>query len=131
MNQYEIVLLFDPGLEVDLAKPMAKVEKIVTDNGGKIVTTDNWGKRKLAYVIAKQEYAVYVFYTAELPGEAVQKIEATLNITDEVLRYLLTRIDHKAIAKAEAIREDKAKKALARGDSASSDRDSDETRSRE
>lgn len=111
MNQYEIAVLFDPQLEIDLSKPTAKVEKIFTDNKGKIVKTDNWGKKKLAYPIKKQEHAVYVFYTVELPAEAVSKVEATLNITDEAIRYLITRPDLKAIAKAEAIKADKAKKA--------------------
>lgn len=118
MHQYEIAVLFHPDLEIDLSKPQAKVEKIITDNGGKIVSTDNWGKKKLAYQIAKQDHAVYVFYTAELPAEAVRKIESTFNITDEVIRYLITRPDLKAIAKAEAIKADKAKKAAARGESA-------------
>ncbi len=117
MHEYEVVVLFDPGLEIDLTKPMAKVEKIITDNGGKILNTDNWGKKKLAYVIAKQDHAVYVLYTVELPAESVQKIESTLNITDEVIRYLVSRVDHKTLAKAEAIRKDKAEKAAKRGDS--------------
>src|SRR3989344_9195910 len=121
MNEYEVAVLFDPGLEIDLTKPMAKVEKIVTDNGGKITGTDNWGKKKLAYNIAGQDHAVYVFYTAELPSASVGKVESVLNITDEDIRYLITRIDHKAIAKAEAIRKDKAEKAAARGDRADDD----------
>ncbi len=118
MHTYEIAVLFHPDLEIDLSKPQAKVEKIVTDNGGKITKTDNWGKKKLAYQIVKQDHAVYVFYTVELPPEGVRKVEATLNITDEVIRYLLTRPDFKAIAKAEAARADKAAKAQARGDRA-------------
>lgn len=123
MNQYEIAVLYDPGLEVDLSKAEAKVKKIITDNGGKITKTDNWGKKKLAYTIAKQDMAVYVFYTVDLPAEGVQKVESTLNITDEVIRYLITRPDLKAIAKAEAAKADKAKKALERGDTPSSEDD--------
>lgn len=126
MNQYEVAILFHPDLEADLDKPSKKVEKIIKDNGGKITKTDNWGKKKLAYQIEKQDYAVYVFYLADLPGEAVAKIEATLNITDEVIRYLVTKLDHKALAKAEAIRADKAKKAAARGDRADDDKDENE-----
>ncbi len=117
MNQYEIAVLFDPQLEVDLSKATNKIEKLIKDNKGKIVDTDNWGKKKLAYPIAKQENAIYVFYTVELPAESLQKIESILNITDEVLRYLITRVDHKAIAKADEARKEKAAKAKARGDS--------------
>lgn len=116
MHTYELAVLFHPDLEIDLSKPQAKVEKLVTDNGGKITNTDSWGKKRLAYKIAKQDNAIYVFYTLELPAEAVRKIESTLNITDEVMRYLITRVDHKSIAKAEALRTQKAEKAQARGD---------------
>lgn len=117
MAQYEVAVLYHPDLEVDLSKAEEKVTKLFTDNGGKVIATDNWGKRKLAYVIDKQEHAVYVFYTVEMPGEGVKKVESTLNITDEVIRYLITKPDLKAIAKAEAARAEKVKKAAERGDS--------------
>ena len=122
MTQYEIAVLYHPDLEVDLTKAEARVKKIIADNGGNVVSTDNWGKRKLAYNIKGNEHAVYVFYTVELPGEAVQKIEVTLNITDEVIRFLITKPDLKAAAKAEALKAEKAAKAAERGVS-SDDRD--------
>jgi small subunit ribosomal protein S6 len=118
VNQYEIAVLYHPDLEVDLSKAEDRVKKIVTDNGGKVVSADNWGKRKLAYSIKGSEHAVYVFYTVELPGEAVAKVESTLNITGEVIRFLITRPDLKAIAKAEAARAEKAEQAAKRGDQA-------------
>lgn len=118
MNQYEIAVLYHPDLEIDLEKATSRVEKIFTDNGGTVVSADNWGKRKLAYPIKKNEHAVYVFYTLELPAESVRKIESILNITDEVVRFLITRPDLKAIAKADALKAEKAKKAAERGESA-------------
>jgi len=118
MNQYEVAVLYHPDLEIDLEKATSRVEKIFTDNGGEIKNTDNWGKRKLAYPIKKNEHAVYVFYTVEFPAEAVRKVESTMNITDEVIRFMITRPDLKAIAKAEALKEEKAKKAAARGEAA-------------
>jgi small subunit ribosomal protein S6 len=126
MAQYEIAVLYHPDLEVDLSKAEEKVTKIFTGNGGKVVSTDNWGKRKLAYQIAKQDYAVYVFYTVELPGEGVKKVESTLNITDEVIRYLISKPDLKAIAKAEAAKAEKAKKAAERGDHSDDEESDDE-----
>lgn len=120
MNQYEVAVLYHPDLEIDLEKAAKRVEKIFTDNGGKTVAVDNWGKRKLAYPIKKNEHAVYVFYTIELPAGSVKKVESTLNITDEVIRFLITRPDLKAIAKAEALKAEKAKKAAERGEAAES-----------
>lgn len=126
MNQYEIAVLYHPDLEVDLTKAEEKVTKMFTDNGGKVVATDNWGKRKLMYTIKKQEHAVYVFYTVDMPAEGVKKVEGILNITDEVIRYLITKPDLKAIAKAEAAKAEKAKKNAERGDRADDDDEKDD-----
>lgn len=125
MNTYEIAVLYHPDLEIDMEKATSKVEKIIADNKGKITKTDNWGKRKLAYTIKKQDYAMYVFYSVDMPGESVIKVEQTFNITDEIIRFLITRPDFKAQAKAEALKEEKAKKAAERGDSGDSEEESD------
>lgn len=125
-NTYEVAVLYHPDLEIDLEKATNKVEKILADNKAKITKTDNWGKRKLAYPIKKQEFAVYVFYTVDMPAENVSKVEQTFNITDEIIRFLITKVDLKAIAKAEALREEKAKKAAERGDKEDSDDTEDE-----
>jgi len=129
MDQYEVAVLYHPDLEIDLEKASSRVAKIFTDNDGKIVSEDNWGKRKLAYPIKKNEHAVYVFYTVELPAQGVRKVESTLNITDEVIRFLITKPDLRAIAKAEAEKADKAAKAAARGESLDADREEREDRS--
>ena len=91
MQPYEMVVLYHPDLEIDLDKALKKVEKIVKDNKGKIVDSDNWGKRKLAYSIKKEDHAIYVYYDVELEKGSISKIESTLNITDEVLRYLIVK----------------------------------------
>ncbi len=127
MAQYEIAVLYHPDLEVDLSKAEEKVTKIFTDAKAKVTATDNWGKRKLAYPIKHNEHALYVFYTTEMPGDAVGKIETALNITDEVIRYQIVKPDLAAIAKAEALKAEKAEKAAARGDRSDDDKsDSDD-----
>ena len=103
-NKYELAVLYHPDLEIDLEKAAEKVANIVKTNGGKIVSEDNWGKRKLAYKIKGHDHAVYVFYSAEIPAQGLRKIESTLNITDEVIRFLITKPDEKAVAKAEAFK---------------------------
>ena len=91
MREYELTVLLHPDLEIDLEKPLKKVEKIITDNKGKVVEKDEWGKRKLAYPIQKQEYAVYVYYKLDLDPTTVSKIDSNLNITDEVIRHLVVQ----------------------------------------
>lgn len=107
MREYELTVLFQPDLEVNLEPALKKVRDIITGNKGKITSEDNWGKKKLAYRIAREDFAVYVYFEVELPATAAAKIDATLNITDEVLRHLLVSVDPKAKAALEAAKADK------------------------
>ena len=98
MKEYELTVLIHPDLEVDLDAPLTKVRDIIKNAGGEIVSEDNWGKKKLAYRINKEDFAVYVYMDVKLPADAPLKISNTLNITDEVLRYLLVTVDEKGRA---------------------------------
>ncbi len=99
MKEYELTVLIHPDLESDLEKPLTKLRGIITDNGGEIIKESNWGKKKLAYRIAKEDFAVYVNLELNLPPTAVAKISNVLNITEELLRYLLIAVDEKTKAK--------------------------------
>ena len=105
---YELTVLLHPDLEIDLEKPLSKVEKIITDNGGKIITTDNWGKKRLAYTIKKQDFAVYVLFEVAVAPANASKIQGLLNITDEVLRYLMVEKGLKAPTAGESKSEDES-----------------------
>lgn len=95
MKDYELTVLIHPDLEVDIDAPLAKVRDLIKTNGGTITVEDNWGKKKLAYSIKKQDFGVYVYMEVKLPADALLKISNTLNITEEVLRYLLVTVDEK------------------------------------
>ena len=96
VKEYELTVLIHPDLETDLDKALGKVKSLVTDNGGEIIKEDSWGKKKLAYQIKREDFAIYVYFEVNLPADAPLKISNTLNITDEVLRYLLVKADDKA-----------------------------------
>ena len=91
MIRYELVALLHPDLEINLDSPLRKIEKFIQDADGKVVKQDNWGKRKLAYPIRRQDFAVYIYWEADLPADNVAKLDRSLNITDEVLRHLITK----------------------------------------
>lgn len=108
MKEYELTVLIHPDLEADLDAPLAKVRDIIKNAGGEITKEDNWGKKKLAYKINREDFAVYVYMDVKLPADAPLKISNTLNITDEVLRYLLVSVDEKG---RKALEEAKKRKA--------------------
>lgn len=95
MKEYELTVLIHPDLEADLETPLKKVRDIITNAGGVIKNEDVWGKKKLAYTINREEFGVYVYMDVELPADAPLKISNVFNITEEVLRYLLAKVDEK------------------------------------
>ncbi len=101
MKNYELSVLFHPDLEMNLDPALDKVKKIIEVSGGKIVKEENDGKKRLAYSIAGQDFAVYYYFDVQLPAQAPAKISSVLNITDEVIRYLLVVADERR-AKVEA-----------------------------
>ncbi len=94
MRNYEIAVVLHPDLEIDIESATSKIEKIIELAKGKITKKDNWGKRKLAYKIKKQDWGIYVFYQVQLVPSAVAQIEGTLRITEEVMRYLIVSLEN-------------------------------------
>lgn len=113
MKEYELTVLIHPDLEADLEAPLGKVRDIITTAGGTIIREDNWGKKKLAYPIRREEFGIYIYMDVSLPADALLKISNIFNITDEVLRYLLVTVNEKArkaLAAEQARVEDNATK---------------------
>ena len=102
MKEYELTVLIRPHQEAELDKSLDVVKKLVADSGGEIIAEDNWGKKRLAYKIKGEDFAVYVLLNAKLPATAPQKISNALNISDDVIRYLLVKVDEKVRAALEA-----------------------------
>lgn len=91
MNEYELVVLLHPDLEIDIDTPVSKIEKLIGNADGKISKRDNWGKKRLAYPVKKQQFGLYVYFELELDPEKVRKLESSLLITEEVLRFLIVK----------------------------------------
>lgn len=96
MKEYELTVLIHPDLEADQETPLKKVRDIIKTAGGTIIREDNWGKKKLAYPIRREEFGIYIYMDVSLPADAPLKISNIFNITDEVLRYLLVTVNEKA-----------------------------------
>ena len=105
MKKYGLTVLVHPDLESEIDKAIDIVSGIITKADGTIVKQDNWGKKRLAYSIDKQFFANYLYFELELPATAPLKISNVLNITKEVMRYLLVKADPKTQVKTEAIEE--------------------------
>lgn len=70
-----------------------KVTKILTTAGATVLKSERWGERKLAYPIDKKKTGFYVLTTLEMDGTKLTEVESKLNITEEVIRYIVVKQD--------------------------------------
>ena len=91
MKTYEMLYVLDASL-ADEAKEsfVSKFEAIVTDNGGKVVSTDKWGVKKLAYPINYKHDGYYVLMTFEAEANVVKELDRLAGLSTEVLRRMIT-----------------------------------------
>ena len=72
---------------------IAKVNNILTTAGATVLKSEKWGERKLAYPIDKKKTGFYVLTTLEMDGTKLTEVESKLNITEEVMRYIVIKND--------------------------------------
>ncbi|GAB5518776.1 MAG: 30S ribosomal protein S6 [Rhodothermales bacterium] len=113
-NMYELTYIINAVLNDDQIKNVVtRVKEIIEKNGGEVVDTDEWGSRRLAYPIEKKRNGYYVNLYANLIGPSIPRIERSMEIDDDILRYLTLRMDAKMIRHYERTRKAKADAAAA------------------
>ena len=94
MALYEHVFLARQDLAQAQVDAIAEnATKILTDNGGKVVKTETWGLKSLAYRIAKNRKAHYVMLEIDAPAAAVAELERQTGINEDVIRFMTIRVD--------------------------------------
>jgi len=94
MPLYEHVFLARQDLAQAQVDALAETAtKIIDDNKGKVVKTESWGLRSLAYRIQKNRKAHYVMLEFEAPPAAVAELERQTQINEDVIRYMTLRVD--------------------------------------
>jgi small subunit ribosomal protein S6 len=91
VRDYELMYIVRPDVDDDgLATVMAGIEGIVQAQGGEVVSTTPWGKRRLAYEIEHLRDGHYVILHVRLEASKVADVERLLHISDHVFRHLVT-----------------------------------------
>lgn len=92
MPGYELVFILNANLsEDDFTRVLGKVNDQITKLGGTVTETNQWGKRRLAYPIKKQAEGSYVLEKVQIKQTALKELDASLKMSEDVLRYLFVR----------------------------------------
>ena len=93
MRRYELMLVLKPDAPDERAAAVIdRTTRYVVAAGGQIVKVAPWGRRRLAYPIERYREGSYHIVVFESPAEALAEMERSLHITEDVLRYLVTRV---------------------------------------
>ena len=94
LRDYELVVIINPEVADDgIDSIVGNISRLITQNGGTVDEPDRWGKRKLAYPIKHFLEGNYVLVRCKMKPSSGKELEASLRISEEVLRHLLVRLD--------------------------------------
>ena len=93
MNKYESVIIINPSLEDEAIKNTVKSFEDLINKDGKVLETNEVGRKKLAYEIKKNKEGYYVVYTFEAKPESIKELERIYRITDEVIKFIVVRLE--------------------------------------
>ncbi len=91
MRHYEIVFLVHPDQSEQVPGMIDRYSSLITQGGGQIHRTENWGRRQLAYPINKIHKAHYVLFNVECDLKTLEEIETAFKFNDAVLRSLVMK----------------------------------------
>jgi small subunit ribosomal protein S6 len=88
MRPYEVMVIFDPGLEEEpIRATLDRLAELVRSRGGTVGRVDHWGKRRLAYELRHRTEGYYVLVDVGIEPETVAELDRMLFLTDEVIRH--------------------------------------------
>ncbi|MBF0454788.1 MAG: 30S ribosomal protein S6 [Magnetococcales bacterium] len=93
MAYYESIIVIRPDLTTEQIETVTnRVSGIISNNGGKILQTELWGRRQLAYMVKKTSKGYYVFNIIEGGGPLIATLEGLLMIDEDILKFMNIRV---------------------------------------
>lgn len=94
MRAYESLIIFDPSCSnEDIENEINKLTDVVTNEKGKVVEVNRWGKKKLAYQVKKKNLGIFVVFQFVLDSEKISAFKEYFKFNNLVLRNNLVRVE--------------------------------------
>ena len=94
MRHYEIVFLVHPDQSEQVPAMIERYKGMIAAGSGKVHRLEDWGRRQLAYPIAKVHKAHYVLMNIECDQKTLAELTGSFRFSDAVLRHLVTGVDN-------------------------------------
>ncbi|MBM4329366.1 MAG: 30S ribosomal protein S6 [Deltaproteobacteria bacterium] len=95
MRRYESVVILDPELSDDEVRTFTeRYSGIIKKQGGELIKLDDWGRKKMAYLVKKRDVGRYVLFDFVGLPEVITEVERNFKITESVLKFISVKLDH-------------------------------------
>ena len=123
MRHYEVVFIVHPDQSEQVPAMIERYRTTITGKNGRIHRLEDWGRRQLAYPIAKVHKAHYVLMNIEIDQETLDELEHAFKFNDAVLRHLVVKMDKAHITPSPMMKEEKSRSLMGeqRGDKPAGD----------
>lgn len=99
-KKYELVFITDPEhTEEQLAKVVETVKELITKDDGTVETVEQWGKKRLAYLVKKQRYGYFTLFHFTGHPSTIDELELNLKHNDSVIRWIVLNQHPKSVTK--------------------------------
>ncbi|HVS26067.1 MAG TPA: 30S ribosomal protein S6 [Burkholderiales bacterium] len=112
MRHYEIVFIVHPDQSEQVPGMIERYRGLVTSKGGRVHRLEDWGRRQLAYSIAKVHKAHYVLMNVECDQPTLDELEHAFKFNDAVLRHLMVNMKEAVSSPSPMMREEKSKSVM-------------------
>ncbi len=97
-NTYESAVIINAALDDEQINGIiSRIKDFITNNGGEIREIENWGRKRLAYMINKSKIGYYAIFRFDAPTTIISKLERNYSLDEHILRYLTISLDKDAI----------------------------------
>ena len=115
MRHYEICFIVHPDQSEQVPQMVERYKGVIAQRSGQVHRLEDWGRRQLAYPLAKVHKAHYVLMNIECDAETLAELEHSFKFSDAVLRHLVVRMPKAVTAPSPMMKEEKSKSLMERG----------------
>jgi small subunit ribosomal protein S6 len=109
---YESAVLINAALEDEAIQNLiSRIKENISNNGGAIREVEDWGRKRLAYIVKKSKIGYYVFFRFDALPDLLPKLERYYQLDDNILRYLTIKLTNEALEQIEIDKKEKTETA--------------------
>lgn len=116
MNAYETIYIVKPTLsEEEITKVTDKIKTLIEKDGGEVIGTDSFGKKRLAYEVGKEKRGIYLILHFKATPVILLELERSYRLSEIIIKYLTIKIREDQLGKMIPVRDEKSFSPRARG----------------